>query len=217
MSEPERLVICGDAFERIQNWQAPGSIITSLPDADDHGWTQQYWRDWFGLAVQLCLRATPDDALCIFYQTDRKFDGRQIAKDRYIMDLARGIGYGEPLWHKIALTRPIERVSMFRPAYSHMLAFSMKAGPGPATPDVMPAGRKLYPDGMGCHAALFMAKQAERVSSHVTDPFCGRGTILAAAEAIGLDSLGIDIDLTQCERARSISMMGMVSAGTTAS
>jgi tRNA G10 N-methylase Trm11 len=33
----------------------------------------------------------------------------------------------------------------------------------------------------------------------VYNPFCGRGTVLAAANEIGLDAVGIDNDQRQCD------------------
>ena len=38
----------------------------------------------------------------------------------------------------------------------------------------------------------------------VVDPFCGRGTVLAVANALGLDALGIDLAARRCRAARSL-------------
>lgn len=38
----------------------------------------------------------------------------------------------------------------------------------------------------------------------VVDPFCGHGTVLAVANAMGLDALGIDLSVRQCRAARKL-------------
>jgi tRNA G10 N-methylase Trm11 len=40
----------------------------------------------------------------------------------------------------------------------------------------------------------------------VVDPFCGKGTVLAVANAMGLDALGIDISAKRCRAARNITL-----------
>jgi tRNA G10 N-methylase Trm11 len=38
----------------------------------------------------------------------------------------------------------------------------------------------------------------------VVDPFCGRGTVLAVANALGLDALGIELGGKRCRIARNL-------------
>jgi hypothetical protein len=38
------------------------------------------------------------------------------------------------------------------------------------------------------------------------DPFCGKGTSLAAANAFGLHALGVEIGFGRCEEARELSL-----------
>jgi DNA modification methylase len=38
----------------------------------------------------------------------------------------------------------------------------------------------------------------------VVDPFCGHGTVLAVANAMGLDTIGIDVSVRQCRAARKL-------------
>jgi tRNA G10 N-methylase Trm11 len=38
------------------------------------------------------------------------------------------------------------------------------------------------------------------------DPFCGYGTVLAVANALGLDAVGVDLSARMCARARTLSV-----------
>lgn len=38
----------------------------------------------------------------------------------------------------------------------------------------------------------------------VVDPFCGHGTVLAVANALGLDAIGVDRSARQCRAARRL-------------
>jgi 23S rRNA G2445 N2-methylase RlmL len=38
----------------------------------------------------------------------------------------------------------------------------------------------------------------------IFDPFCGVGTVLAAANALGLDALGVELSRKRCEQARAL-------------
>jgi tRNA G10 N-methylase Trm11 len=51
-----------------------------------------------------------------------------------------------------------------------------------------------------CEAAVrFLASIGARV---VVDPFCGQGSILAAANASGLDAIGVELSRRRAARAR---------------
>lgn len=36
----------------------------------------------------------------------------------------------------------------------------------------------------------------------VVDPFCGRGTVLAVANAMGMDAIGVELSAKRCRAAR---------------
>ncbi len=40
----------------------------------------------------------------------------------------------------------------------------------------------------------------------VVDPFCGRGTVLAVANELGLDALGVELSAKRCRAARNLSL-----------
>lgn len=64
----------------------------------------------------------------------------------------------------------------------------------------------IYPNAMGLKAAAFALRFAGGFSRRIIDPFCGRGTVPAVADALGFDAIGVDIDPAQCERAAALSL-----------
>jgi hypothetical protein len=180
-----------------------GAVVTSLPDADECGWSVETWRDWFVNAALLAMQTASDSAPAIFYQTDRKADGGLISK-AYLCHAAAERGGFRCLWHKIVLRRDIGVVDLFRPTYTHLIAFSKNCHPGKATPDVIERGQMIYDNAMGMKAAIFSVTFSRKYSNLIIDPFCGRGTVLAVANAYGIDSIGVDILPEQCNKARSL-------------
>jgi tRNA G10 N-methylase Trm11 len=53
-------------------------------------------------------------------------------------------------------------------------------------------------------ACRFVAR--ETTTSTIVDPFCGYGTVLAVANAIGLDAVGVDLSTRMVRRARSLTI-----------
>lgn len=43
----------------------------------------------------------------------------------------------------------------------------------------------------------------ETETAVVVDPFCGRGTVLAVANAMGFDAIGVDLGARRCRAART--------------
>lgn len=198
-----REVHCTDALPWLADRTAAEAIITSLPDAAEMGMPLPEWAAWFAVAATACMRATQPGGPCIFYQTDRRAGGQTYSKPYLLLQAADHLGL-RLLWHKIVLRRAPGATDLHRPTYSHMLAFSRAGAPGPATPDVIEGGGRVYADGMALMAARVAVAHAARTAGMVTDPFCGRGTVLAVANAAGLPALGVDIDPTQCAAARNL-------------
>jgi DNA modification methylase len=59
---------------------------------------------------------------------------------------------------------------------------------------------------MGVHACLDACRfvKSETTTRTVVDPFCGWGTVLAVANALDLDAVGVDIAPRMCRRARKL-------------
>lgn len=183
------------------------AIFTSLPDHSelpDLGVAA--WKTWFVDTVALACRAVADDAVAVFYQTDVKHDGRWIDKGHLVLTGAEAAG-SHALFHKIVCRVPAGMTTFGRPAYAHLIAVSRerRLDPGASTADVLPAlGKMSWSRAMGtaaCDVAIsFIASTGARV---VVDPFCGQGSALAAANARGLDAIGVELSKRRASRARS--------------
>lgn len=198
-------IVCADALEWLEGQRNVGSIVTSLPDAEEIGATLLDWSAWYKRAVGLCLAAASPDCPVIFYQTDRKAQGQVVSKAQLCMNGAAKAG-ARLLWHKVVLRRGVGKVDLHRPGFTHLLAFSMRAKPGKATPDVLERGRMVYPNAMGLDVARFAVGYAGAFSRTIVDPFCGRGSVPAIADAMGFDAIGVDIDPEQCRHAEALSV-----------
>ncbi|MEZ4451943.1 MAG: hypothetical protein R3B09_20945 [Nannocystaceae bacterium] len=211
--EPLREVIHGDALE----WLAarpglPGtSVIASLPDVSELGVTLDRWRDFFLAIARASLLAADDRGLCLFAQTDNKREGRWISKAGLVLRVADELEI-PLLFHKIVCRRPPGARLPGRPGYTHVLAFSRRAVDVPerATPDVLAdPGEMPWSHSIGT-AAAELAVDAVRLlsptSTRVVVPCCGIGTILAIANARGLDAIGVERNRKRAEAARSFTL-----------
>ena len=187
------------------------SFITSMPDlSETPKLSVAEWKDWFILAASRIVTCSPPDGVSIFYQTDVKKNGSWIDKSQLCQKGAESAG-GKLLWHKIVCRHPAGTVTYGRPAYSHMLCFSrgLKISFEHASPDVLPsAGASLWTRGMGLEACKLACHYVLRdtPTRTVIDPFCGRGTVLAVANALGLDAIGVELNRRRAAQSRTLTM-----------
>lgn len=203
-----RTVICGDGIAFLERAPLPAdhAIITSLPDVSElPKLGLDGWRAWFVETVALACRALADDAVAVFYQTDIKHDGRWVDKGHLVMCGADAAG-SHALWHKVVCRVAPGTTTFGRPAYAHLISLSRsrRVAPGASTPDVLPSlGTMTWSRAMGaaaCDVAVkFVASCGMRV---VVDPFCGLGSALAAANAHGLDAIGVELSRRRAAGAR---------------
>ncbi len=205
---PTRVVHHGDGIAFLATrLPEDHAVFTSLPD---HSELPELgiaaWRTWFVETVTLACRAVADDAVAVFYQTDVKHDGRWIDKGHLVMTGADAAG-SHALFHKIVCRVPPGTTTFGRPAYAHLVCVSRerRLAPGASTPDVLPAlGAMSWSRAMGaaaCEVAIrFIGTTGARV---VVDPFCGQGSALAAANAHGLDAIGVELSKRRAAKARS--------------
>jgi hypothetical protein len=208
----QRIIHHGDGIEWLRDscLGPHESIVTSLPDTSElpelgfEGWQQ-----WFVDTSELICRSLADNAMAIFYQTDIKHEGRWVDKSALV---TRGANRADShlIWRKVVCRMPPGSTSFGRPAYAHLLCFSRSAriAPGQSTPDVLPqTGEMSWSRAMGadaCAAVIeFLARHTE--CKTVIDPFCGQGSILAAANAGGLDAVGVERSRRRVAKARGAS------------
>ena len=149
-------------------------------------------------------------ARALFFQTDIKHEGSWTDKGALVVRAAEDAG-AHVLFHKIICRRPAGTFSHGRPGYTHLIAVSraMKCPDVLPMPDVITdAGPQLWVRAMGlraaAHAVRFARDQVK--ASVVLDPFCGVGTVLAVANALGLDAIGVEKSRKRCERTRTASV-----------
>jgi len=208
--EPKRVVECADAIPwmRARGCIVGACAVTSLPDVSEVGLTLPAWREWFLDAASLVVEAVPDDSAAIFFQSDIKRDGEWIDKGALVMQAAEAAG-ARLLFHKIVLRRPAGMLTVGRPGFTHLIAVSraMKCPDILPIPDVIAdAGEQKWVRAMGVRAAGHAVRFAkEQVGAKIIfDPFCGVGTVLAVANTLGLDALGVEKAKKRAEQAREL-------------
>lgn len=207
---PGRTVIQAEAVGWLNEHPAStfDSVITSLPDVSElSGLSLDAWREWFVSTVRLILRWIPLESVAIFYQSDIRQGAQWIDKGHCVLSAAEQEG-GTLVWHKIVCRRPPGTIAVGRPSYSHMLCIARKLGTLPVRPgpDVLAdAGFMSFSRAMGVEACRVACQYLldETQTKRVVDPFCGQGTVLAVANALGMDALGVELGGKRCKIARN--------------
>jgi len=210
---PRRTVVQAEALAWLAEHPAdPGtSVITSLPDVSELAECDfEAWRVWFIRAVQAVLTWVPADGVAIFFQTDVLSRGVWIDKSFLVLSAAEAAGH-HLVWHKIVCRTAPGTASPGRAGYSHLLCLAREARPAyrHAQPDVLAdAGFEPSQKAMGVDACELAVRfvLAETQARSIVDPFCGRGTALAVANALGLDAVGVDRSARCCRVARGLSV-----------
>lgn len=206
-----RTVHVGDGLAFLAAGPLPAghAIVTSLPDASElPALSPEAWRAWFVDAAARCCAAVAPTAVAVFYQTDVLRDGRWVDKAHLVGEGAARAGLA-CLFHKIVCRAAPGTATFGRPGFAHLLAFSrdLRVPPALATPDVLPAlGEMSWSKAMGtaaCEAAVAFLARATACRT-VVDPFCGLGTVLAVANARGLDAVGVECVRRRAARARRL-------------
>ncbi len=207
---PARQVHHADAIAwlREQGRLQGSSVITSLPDISEIpslGFAG--WQSWFEDAAALVMNSVPDEGVAIFFQSDIRHAGLWVDKGALIHRAAVRTGMGQ-LFHRIVCRKPPGTLSFGRATYAHLLGYSRTpiVARHPAA-DVLPdGGFKPGVKSMGvnaCRDACLFVRD-ETTTRTVVDPFCGFGTVLAVANALGLDAIGVDLSVRMCRHARTL-------------
>lgn len=210
---PSRIVIQAEALAWLDANPPPphASVVTSLPDVSEMPSAGlDGWRDWFVGAARRVIRWLPEDGdgVAIFFQSDIRIGGAIVDKGHLVMTAADA-ERASLVWHKIVCRKPPGTLAPGRPSYSHMICVSRRERRPPVKPgpDVLPdAGFMPWSRAMGataCRVACrFLVDETD--TRVVVDPFCGHGTVLAVANALGLDAIGVDLRAKRCRKARSL-------------
>lgn len=203
---------CADALPwlRGRGVLAQTGVVTSLPDVSEVSLPLAAWRAWFATAVQLVVDSTPDTGTAVFFQSDIKRDGIWVDKSAMVIRAAEDAG-ARVLFHKIVCRRPPGMLTQGRPGFTHLIAVSRAL----RCPDVLPIpdvivdpGPQLWVRAMGvraaAHAVRFVRDHAGATT--VLDPFCGVGTVLAVANALGLHAIGVEKARKRAEQARALTV-----------
>ncbi|MCW5547480.1 MAG: hypothetical protein KIT44_00800 [Opitutaceae bacterium] len=205
-----REVHCADAMPWLRACGVlPGACaVTSLPDLSELNLPLPAWRAWFLEAVRLVVDAVPAESAALFFQSDIKRDGAWIDKGALVVRAAEDAG-ARVLFHKIVCRRPPGTLTYGRPGFTHLIAVSraMKCPDVLPLPDIITdAGRQPWVRAMGIRAAAHAVRFARDVAGAKTilDPFCGVGTVLAVANALGLDAVGVEKSRKRAEQSRQL-------------
>ncbi|HEY4184454.1 MAG TPA: SAM-dependent methyltransferase [Polyangia bacterium] len=208
---PDRTVHQAEALAWLRD-HAPlvrASVVTSLPDISEVPTLDlAAWQGWFEEAAFQTMSAVPDDGVAIFFQSDIRQGGLWIDKGALVAQAAARARM-PLLFHKIVCRKPAGTVTYGRASYSHLLGFGRAVRPAlaRATADVIPdAGFMPGKKSMGVNACLDACRfvRAETTTRTIVDPFCGLGTVLAVANALGLSAVGVDLSPRMCRRARAL-------------
>lgn len=210
VSQPRRIVHHADAVEwlRAQGRLDGVSVVTSLPDVSElPALGLDGWRRWFVAAAAAAMDSVADDGVAVFFQSDIRRHGVWIDKGALVAAAAAEARM-TLLFHRIVCRVPPGTPTAGRASYAHLLGFARTpVPPRRATPDVLPDGGFLPgPRAMGVNACVEACELVRRdtPTRTVLDPFCGWGTVLAVANALGLDAIGVDHSTRMCKKARTL-------------
>lgn len=203
-----RTVVNADALAFMAAHAAPAhsSVVTSLPDVSELSLSLGDWKTWFVAAAQRVMRWVPANGVAIFFQSDIRHAGVWVDKGYLIQRAAEEVG-ATLRWHRIVCRKAPGTRSLGRPSYSHLICVGMTSHKdSKLLPDVLPdAGEMPWSRAMGVGACRLACEylRNETDTETVVDPFCGKGTLLAVANAMGLHAIGVELSKKRCRAARN--------------
>ncbi|HTJ82221.1 MAG TPA: DNA methyltransferase [Polyangiaceae bacterium] len=206
-----RDIFRADALAWMAESPAPprSSVITSIPDwSEVPGLDLEGWRAWSMATARTVVEWTGEDGVAIFFQSDIRVGGTWVDKGYLILRAIEDCR-ASLVWHKIVCRKNAGTATYGRSSYSHMICASRSPRPPPrvASPDVLPdAGFMPWSKAMGANACALACRylKDETDTEIVVDPFCGNGTALAVANAMGLSAIGVDKSARRCRAAKQL-------------
>jgi hypothetical protein len=215
---PRRIVHTAEALAFLAGLppgaNAGWSIVSSIPDVSELGASTSVWERFFADAATALARAVADDGVLVLTQTDTRHGGRWLDKAGRVTAAVEAAGL-LLVAKKILCRKPPGATSTARAAFTHLLVFAHRPLPT-RLPDLVPdvivdPGVPTWTRGLGDHAALCCIRLVRRYApaSHtVVDPFCGEGMVLAAANHLGLNAVGVEWAGKRARRAQTIEFPG---------
>ena len=211
-------MIQAEALEWLrQNAAEPtDAVITSLPDFSELpalGPGLDGWKRWFIDAAAELVRWPAPGMPSLFFQSDVRHQGMWVDKAYLVQQAAERAG-ATLVFHKIVCRHPPGTLTQGRASYSHLLAFTLGQQLIAKKPsaDVLPdAGEMPWSRAMGTQACAAACRFLldETSARRVVDPFCGKGTVLAVANALGLEALGVELSAKRCRAARKLGVAAL--------
>ena len=117
------------------------------------------------------------------------------------------------LFHRVVCRKPPGTLTLGRPTFSHLLCFGTQVRPTPGRgwADVLDdPGEVTWTRGMGTRACIEACRFVldHTTTRTVVDPFCGHGTMLAVANDLGLDAVGVELSIKRVRKARLLQADG---------
>ena len=200
-----RQIIVADSLIWLKKQKNIPNVITGICDLDETNMNMKDYLIFFKQVATLIFKNLSKNGYAIFMQTDRKYNKEWIDKSSILTNIALENGL-KLVWHKIILNRDVGKIDLFRPTYSHMLCYTYEGTSGAATTDVINVSKRLYKNATPINAAkiaLEFVKKYNTISSDIIDPFVGQGTIVALANKMNMNAIGIDIDSEQAKKAEN--------------
>ena len=183
--------------------------MTSLPDVSEvPALDDAAWARWFEDAAALVRSSVPERGVAVFFQSDIKRAGTWVGQGRARPARAERVGT-RLLFHKIVCRKPAGTVTFGRASYSHLSRLLARRAPEARARDGRRAVRRRFHarhEAMGVNACIDACQLVlrETPTRTVVDPFCGYGTVLAVANALGLAAIGVDLSARMCRKARTL-------------
>jgi hypothetical protein len=227
-----RVILNCDAFEWMSQFKDdllfPGDVFTSLPDISElpgYFGTKcranfQKYKDWFEETVEIILLKTPKCA--IFLQSDvrclnQEGEVHEFVDKSYLIHKGAEKCHFVLLWQKVCYNvEKLDTKAIYqRPNWSHLMCFVRQSeqiqyhSTAWGTPDVFPRGEMIWNRAIGINAALVGVSFLKYIcqTNSLVDPFCGCGTVLAVANACGLNGIGCELSQKRCRKARQLNLV----------
>jgi hypothetical protein len=214
----ERTVVCAETGAWLAQQASLPSVVTSLPDVtellvDGQERGAGPYCAWFRATVRTITSKLRPGCVALFYQTSTQLHGELIDKAFLVLQGVADVPNARVLWRKCVLRSPVGTArTAITPGYSDLVAVAREQPPAGVLvlPDVFERGEMAWSRAMGASAALAACRYVSSWGcTEVLDPFCGSGTVLAAANYCGIAALGVDLSP---KRTRHAAVMQLVLA-----